>query len=74
MSADPDLVALCASRTAAEINALPERMRTYIRDLETQADPAGTIRENWDLRDQRDALALRVVELSQHVRDLGGEP
>lgn len=28
---------------AAEINSLPGRVRDYIHDLETQADPAGTL-------------------------------
>lgn len=31
--------------TSAEIDALPDRMRQYIHMLETDCDPAGTIRE-----------------------------
>jgi hypothetical protein len=32
--------------TPDEINALPDRVRRYIHDLETNCDPAGTIRDN----------------------------
>lgn len=49
--------------TAAEINALPDRVRRYIMMLETDADPSGTIRSEMHLRDQVEALELRVIEL-----------
>jgi hypothetical protein len=49
--------------TPAEINALPERVRHYIHDLETRCDPTGEVQERWSLIEQRDALIIRVREL-----------
>lgn len=49
--------------TNDEINALPERVRKYIHDLETRTDPAGEVQERWALREERDALLIRVREL-----------
>lgn len=37
--------------TAENINALPERIRKYIHDLETRCDPAGEVRELTIARD-----------------------
>jgi hypothetical protein len=51
--------------TSAEINALPIRVRRYIMMLETDADPSGTIRSEMHLRDQVEALELRVLELTK---------
>jgi hypothetical protein len=39
------------------INVLPQPVRKYIHDLETNADPAGTVAENALLRDMVAALA-----------------
>lgn len=39
------------SLTAAEINALPERVRAYIAGIETLCDPAGLVRENMQMKD-----------------------
>jgi hypothetical protein len=39
-----------------EINALPENVRRYIMWLETDADPAGTLQENWRLTQENAAL------------------
>lgn len=38
--------------TPEAINALPEPLRKYIHDIETNCDPAGMVRENVMLRDQ----------------------
>lgn len=37
--------------TADAINALPEPLRRYIMHLETICDPAGMVRENWEMRE-----------------------
>ena len=47
------------------INALPEPLRRYIHDLETNAGPAGMVRENIILRAERDALLAKVSEFSK---------
>lgn len=41
---------------AKGINSLPERLRQYITALETNCDPAGTIRENFHLREENAGL------------------
>ena len=46
--------------TSDEINALPEHVRRYVRDLETICDPAGMVQEIAALRDQVRALTLRL--------------
>lgn len=48
---------------AAEINALPERVRKFVHDLETRADPAGDVREAHVAKETANALAARVAEL-----------
>lgn len=50
--------------TAAEINKLPQRVRDYIHWLETDADPQGTIRENFRLRDENKNLRVECERLS----------
>ena len=49
--------------TAENINGLPEPIRKFIHDIETNADPAQTMRENTILKDTVAALAKRVEEL-----------
>lgn len=39
-----------------EISALPDRLRRYIHHIETDADPAGTVRENFHLREENARL------------------
>jgi CII-binding regulator of phage lambda lysogenization HflD len=51
--------------TAENINALPESLRVYIHALETDCDPAGTIRELVIARDALKAMEARVAELEQ---------
>jgi hypothetical protein len=53
--------------TPDEINALPDRVRRYIMMLETDADPSGTIRSEMHLREQCEALELRVNELRMAI-------
>lgn len=48
---------------AAEINALPERARRYVHDLETWGgDPACVVRENAALRESVEVLTLLLEE------------
>jgi hypothetical protein len=51
--------------TSEEINALPKRIRDFIMELETNADPAGTIREVGMLRDQVAQLSAALAESQQ---------
>ena len=48
--------------TAAEINALPERVRAYVHDLETRSDPAGDIRTAHFANERSKALEIRAGE------------
>ena len=65
-----------ARRTAAcypsadEINALPEKFRQYIHDLETHCDRSGEVQTIAMLREDRDALQKRVEELEAEVNRL----
>ena len=49
--------------TAENINALPDPVRKYIHDLETNADPAGIIRENTIARDTVQSFEAWVNDL-----------
>lgn len=49
--------------TPTNVNALPEPLRHYIHQLQTDCDPAGTIRENVILRETVAALEARLAEL-----------
>jgi hypothetical protein len=49
--------------TVDEINALPEKFRQYIHDLETRCDKSGDVQMIAILRENRDALRRRVEEL-----------
>ena len=55
--------------TAANVNALPERLRRYIHDIETRCDPAGDIRELTIARDTCKALEANAA-LGAFVREL----
>lgn len=46
--------------TPENINALPEPVRKYIHDLETNCDPAGMVQENAILKDTCKALERRI--------------
>jgi hypothetical protein len=56
--------------TPANINALPNPIRRYIHDLESNADPSGTIREAICQRENAMALAFRVKELEAEIETL----
>ena len=60
--------ACCPS--ADEINALPEKFRRYIHDLETRCDKSGDVQTIALLREDRDALQKRVEELDAEVSRL----
>lgn len=46
-----------------EINALPDRIRAYIHDLETRCDPSGELRELVCRREQVEALSVVIARL-----------
>lgn len=52
------------------INALPEPIRKYVHDLETNADPAGNIRESICQRENAEALAKRAAAAELLNREL----
>lgn len=56
--------------TPEEINALPDRVRQYIHDLETNADPAGTIQDNALLKDQTRELDAMIARLKKELATL----
>jgi hypothetical protein len=62
------------SRTASiypsvdEINALPEKFRRYIHDIETRCDKTGDVQTIALLREDRDALQRRVEELEAQIK------
>lgn len=49
--------------TADNINALPDPLRRYIHDLETMADPAGLVQENYELKAQVRAVEAMMERL-----------
>ena len=53
--------------TLEEIDALPEKFRHYIRDLETRCDKSGDVQTIAILREDRDALQRRVEELEARI-------
>ena len=53
------------SPTTEAINALPEPLRRYIHDLETQSDPAGMVAENILLKEQIKALVKKIKEMGE---------
>lgn len=59
MNIDPDW-----TPTPENINTLPEPLRKYIHALATDADPQGTIRENFILREENKLLRLECERLA----------
>lgn len=49
--------------TADDINALPDKIRDYIHQLETLSDPARIVAENISLKDDRENLIALIAEL-----------
>jgi hypothetical protein len=58
--------------TSAEINALPPNLRRWIHELETDADPAGTIRQAALVEDENRQLRAKVAELQVALDDWEG--
>jgi hypothetical protein len=56
--------------SADEINALPEKFRRYIHDLETRCDKSGDVQTIALPREDREALRKRVEELDAEVSRL----
>ena len=56
--------------TVDEINALPEKFRQYIHDLETRCDKSGDVQTIAILREDCDALARQVEELKAEIQTL----
>ena len=60
--------------TADNINALPEPLRRYIHTLETDCDPAGTVRDEVHLRDDIvPALEQKCVTQAAEIERLTRE-
>ena len=51
--------------TGADINSLPLALRRYVRDLETKNDLAETIRENFRLHQEIEALRKECARLAE---------
>ena len=51
-----------------QISVAPEPLRSYIQELERQADPAGNLRELVYGREERKMLGLAILELEQAIR------
>lgn len=61
----PGEMSASISVLAREINALPERVRSFIHDLEARADPAGDVRRAHVAEENAAALAVEVERLQQ---------
>lgn len=73
--------------TAENVNALPDPIRRYIHDLETNCDPPSMVRENIILKETCKALEIKLSEaesirakervfvehIENHLRDMGIE-
>lgn len=62
--------------TPENINALPDPLRKYIHDLETNCDPAGMVQENALLKDTVKGLIMKDLSIREGTEKLeakGGE-
>lgn len=57
--------------TSANINALPEKVRAFIHDLQTNCDPSGTVQENVLLREQTLQLNAMIERLKREAAPTG---
>lgn len=57
-----------SAQITREINALPEPLRRFVMDLETECDPAGTIRQNHLLRAENAGLRKECEQLALDAR------
>lgn len=55
--------------TKIQYNSLPKYIKDYIRQLETDADPSGTLRENFYLKIIVDEL---MFECQRMISERGG--
>lgn len=55
--------------TAVNVNALPDPLRRYIRDIETRCDPAGDVLLMWQLRQQCSAVEAMYVKLRDNTHE-----
>jgi hypothetical protein len=55
--------------TSAEINALPDRLRSFVHDLETRCDPAGDIRRLRLIEDENRMLRAKIQEHNSEKHD-----
>lgn len=60
--------------TPDQINALPDAQRKYIHALETECDHAGTIRENFQLRQENESLRSECARLARDWRPIETAP
>ena len=51
--------------TVANINALPNGLKRYVHDLETNADPAGMVAQNILVHEENRMLRALVEELTK---------
>ena len=51
-----------------QVRAAPEPLRSYIEELERQADPGRSLRELVCGREERKMLGLAILELEQAIR------
>jgi len=58
--------------TAENVNALPERLRAYIHDLETRCDPAGDVAARIVSTDNAEALSILLDEKDAEIERLNG--
>lgn len=56
--------------TSAEINALPDHLRSFVHDLETRCDPAGDTRRLRLVEDENRMLRNKVQELNREIADM----
>ncbi len=55
--------------TPENINALPEPIRKFIHDIETNTDPQGLVRENVLIKDTCKMLALKLEEKQEITKE-----
>jgi hypothetical protein len=53
--------------TPANVNALPDPVRRYVHDLETQCDPAGEIARTRLLEDENAMLRAKLMAMSERI-------
>ena len=62
------------SLSREEWEALPQRVKDYIHELEANADPAGTVREVFALRENVRALQVLLERARRELRDQATDP